>query len=82
VRTIGGSIGSAVVAAVITSNATSQGLPTDHAFTAGFSVCAGVAVLAVIAALALPSAHRRHDEAVVVGVEDLPPEPEKLHLPV
>ena len=58
-RTIGSSIGTAVVAAVITSNSTPQGLPTDDAFTAGFWVCAGVAVLAVVASLALPSARRQ-----------------------
>ncbi|MFE9190285.1 MFS transporter [Micromonospora sp. NPDC007208] len=80
-RTIGSSIGAAVVAAVITSNSTPQGLPTDAAFTAGFWVCAGVAVLAVFAALALPSARRRHEQAVAAGVDDLPPEPVELHLP-
>ncbi|RSM74155.1 MFS transporter [Actinoplanes sp. ATCC 53533] len=58
-RTIGSSIGTAVVAAVISSHTTPQGLPTDDAFTYGFWVCAGVAVLAVVAALALPSARRR-----------------------
>ena len=79
-RTIGSSIGTAVVAAVITSHSTPQGLPTDAAFTAGFWVCAGVAVLAVLASLALPSAHRRHEQAVAAGVQDLPPEPAELHL--
>ncbi|MGK5683707.1 MFS transporter [Actinoplanes sp. URMC 104] len=80
-RTIGSSIGTAVVAAVITSKTTPQGLPTDDAFTVGFWVCAGVAVLAIAAALALPSAHRRHEEAVASGVGDLPPEPAELHVP-
>ncbi|GAA1509678.1 MFS transporter [Dactylosporangium maewongense] len=80
-RTIGSSIGTAVVAAVITSKSTPRGLPTDAAFTTGFWVCAGVAVLAVVASLALPSAHRRHEEAVAAGVKDLPPEPAELHLP-
>lgn len=80
-RTIGSSIGTAVVAAVITAHSTPRGLPTDTAFTAGFWVCAGVAALAVAAALALPSAHRRHEQAVAVGVQDLPPEPAELHLP-
>jgi len=79
-RTIGSSIGTAVVAAVITSNSTAQGLPTDKAFTSGFWVCAGVAALGILAALALPAARRRHEEAVAVGVEDLPPEPVELHL--
>ncbi|WP_033341566.1 MFS transporter [Catenuloplanes japonicus] len=80
-RTIGSSIGTAVIAAVISSHSTPQGLPTDDAFTVGFWVCAGVAVLAIAAALAVPSAHRRHVEAVAHGVDDLPPEPEELHLP-
>ena len=61
-RTIGSSIGTAIVAAVITSNSTPQGLPTDDAFTYGFWVCAGVAVLAVLASLALPSARRRNEQ--------------------
>jgi EmrB/QacA subfamily drug resistance transporter len=77
-RTIGSSIGTAVVAAVITSHTTARGLPTDDAFTYGFGVCAVVAVLAVAAALALPSAHRRHEQAVATGVADLPPEPVEL----
>jgi EmrB/QacA subfamily drug resistance transporter len=80
-RTIGSSIGTAVIAAIITSHTTAQGLPTDAAFTTGFWVCAGVGVLAVAAALALPSAHRRHEQAVAAGVEDLPPEPVEIHLP-
>ena len=79
-RTIGSCIGTAVVAAVITSNTTPQGMPTDAAFTNGFWVCAGVAVLAVVAAIALPSAHKRHDQAVEAGVDDLPPEPQEIHL--
>ncbi|MEU9273093.1 hypothetical protein AB0E04_48165 [Streptomyces sp. NPDC048251] len=72
VNTIVRTIGSAVSAAVIASDSTPQGLPTDQAFTTGFRVCAGVALLAV---LALPSAPRRHGQAVAAGVEDLPPEP-------
>ena len=35
----------------------------------------------VLAVLALPSARRRHAEAVAAGIDDLPPEPEELHLP-
>ncbi|MET0422817.1 MAG: MFS transporter [Actinoplanes sp.] len=80
-RTIGSSIGTAVIAAVITSHSTAQGLPADAAFTTGFWVCAGVAVLAVAAALALPSAHQRHEQAVADGVADVPPEVAEIHLP-
>jgi EmrB/QacA subfamily drug resistance transporter len=75
VRTIGGSVGSAVVAGMIASNSTPQGLPTDHAFTIGFWACAAVGVLALIAALALPSARRRRQQAATAGVDDLPAEP-------
>jgi EmrB/QacA subfamily drug resistance transporter len=79
-RTIGGSIGTAVVAAVITSHSTPQGLPTDAAFTTGFWACAGVAVLAVLAALAMASARRGREQAVAAGVDDLPPQPAELNL--
>ncbi|HEX9034200.1 MAG TPA: MFS transporter [Streptosporangiaceae bacterium] len=82
VRTIGGSIGTAVVAAVIASSSTTQGLPLNQAFTRGFWICAAVAALAVLAVLLLPPARRRHEQAVAVGVEDLPPEPEETHLHV
>jgi len=58
-RTIGSSVGTAVIAALISSQATPQGLPGDDAFTIGFWACAGVAVLAVLGALAAPSARRR-----------------------
>ncbi|GIF72983.1 MFS transporter [Asanoa siamensis] len=75
-RTIGSSIGTAVVSMIITSNSTPQGLPTDAAFTTGFWACAGVAVVAVVAVLALPSARKRHEQAVALGVTDVPPEPE------
>jgi EmrB/QacA subfamily drug resistance transporter len=67
-RTIGSSIGTAVVAAVISSQSTPQGLPTDDAFTYGFWVCAGVAVLAVLAAVVLPSIRR---QTAGIGVEEV-----------
>ncbi|WP_433222254.1 MFS transporter [Dactylosporangium sp. CS-047395] len=76
-RTIGSSIGTAVIAAVIASNTTARGLPTDSAFTKGFWLCTGVAVIGIVAALILPSARRRHEQAVRVGVEDLPADAER-----
>jgi EmrB/QacA subfamily drug resistance transporter len=71
VRTIGSSVGTAVIAALISSHSTAQGLPTDDAFTIGFWACAGVAVLAVVAALAAPSMRARRAAAVAAGVTDL-----------
>ncbi|WP_250007864.1 MFS transporter [Actinoplanes sp. M2I2] len=60
-RTIGGSIGTAVLAALLTSQTTALELPTDRSFTMAFWLCAGVAGLAVPAALALPGAGARRD---------------------
>jgi hypothetical protein len=48
----------------------------------GFWACAGIAVLAIVAALALPGARRRHEAAVEAGAEDLPPEPAEIHVPL
>ena len=53
-RTIGSSIGTAAVAAVLSAHSTIQGMPTDHAFVVGFGVGAGMAILATLAALILP----------------------------
>jgi len=58
-RTVGSSVGTAVIAAVLASSVTSQGIATNGAFTAAFWTCTGAALLAVLAALALPSALAR-----------------------
>jgi EmrB/QacA subfamily drug resistance transporter len=73
-RTIGSAIGTAVIAALISSNTTAQGLPKDVAFTNGFWVCAVVAVLAVAAAVAAPSIRGRREAARKLGIEDFPEE--------
>jgi len=73
-RTIGSSIGTAVIAAIITANSTPQGLPKDDAFTIGFWVCAGVAVLAILATIVAPSMLKRREQALALGIEDFPDE--------
>ncbi|MFB2599930.1 MFS transporter [Herbiconiux sp. P17] len=70
IRTVGSSIGTAVIAALISSNVTAQGAPTDTAFTVGFWASAGVGVLAIIAALVAPSLRARRREAAAAGVDD------------
>ncbi|MGA1838126.1 MFS transporter [Herbiconiux sp. 11R-BC] len=70
IRTIGSSIGTAVIAALISSNVSAQGAPLDEAFTIGFWASAGVGVLAIAAALAAPGLRARRREAVAAGVED------------
>lgn len=57
-RTIGSGIGTAVIAAVLAAGTAPGGAPGDQVFTLGFGVCAGVGVLAVLAALVLRG--RRH----------------------
>ena len=71
VRTIGGSIGTAVVAAVIASDTSAQGMPSDHAFTLGFWVCAAVGVLAILAALAMPGRGRRRQDPIDAELETI-----------
>ncbi|MCD4852150.1 MFS transporter [Arthrobacter sp. AK01] len=69
-RTVGSSIGTAVIAALISSNITPQGAPSDDAFTIGFWVSAGVGVLALLAALVVPSRVQRRRNAEAAGIDD------------
>ena len=72
-RTIGGSIGTAVVAAVLAANITPRGLPAESAFTIGFWVCAGVGALSIVAALALPTTRGRRGGLAPDAALALPP---------
>jgi hypothetical protein len=64
IRTIGGSIGAAVMASIVTSQLEPSGLPREAGYTTGFAVMAGGLVLAALAGLLIPSARgvRRADE--------------------
>lgn len=55
VRTIGGSLGSAVLAEILTSHADPHGIAAERVFTTGLWICAAVAAGGVLAALALPA---------------------------
>jgi hypothetical protein len=55
IRTIGGSIGSAVMASIVTSQLEPSGLPKESGYTTGFAAMAGGLVLAGLAALLIPS---------------------------
>ena len=70
-RTIGSSIGTAVIAALLSSNVSPQGAPVDDAFTIGFWASAGVGVLAIVAALVAPSLRQRRRDAAAAGVDDI-----------
>ena len=63
IRTIGGSIGSAVMASIVTSQLGPTGLPKESGYTTGFAVMAAGLVLAALAGLLIPAARglRRGD---------------------
>ncbi|WZH54176.1 MAG: MFS transporter [Nocardioides alkalitolerans] len=54
IRTIGGSIGSAVMAGVVTAHVGLGGLPEESGYVIGFALIAGGMVLAAVAACAIP----------------------------
>ncbi len=56
IRTIGGSIGAAVMASIVTAKLEPSGLPAASGYTTGFGVMAGVVAVAALAALLIPSA--------------------------
>ena len=55
IRTIGGSIGAAVMASIVTSQLGPSGLPKESGYTAGFATMAAGLVLAALAGLLIPS---------------------------
>jgi sugar phosphate permease len=55
IRTIGGSIGSALMASIITAHLGRTGLPAASGYTVGFAMLAGGLVLATLAALLIPA---------------------------
>ncbi|MCE0536373.1 MFS transporter [Kineosporia rhizophila] len=69
-RTIGGSIGTAVVSSIIASHTTSGGLPAESGFTSAFILMTVLAAVAVGAALLVPTRTRIDRRTVVVAEED------------
>ena len=63
IRTIGGSIGAAVMASIVTSQLAPSGLPKEAGYTTGFAVMTGGLILAALAALLMPSAARMRQAA-------------------
>jgi predicted MFS family arabinose efflux permease len=59
IRTIGGSIGAAVMASIVTSDLQPSGFPVEAGYTAGFAVLAAALALGAVAGLLIPSTARR-----------------------
>jgi EmrB/QacA subfamily drug resistance transporter len=55
IRTIGGSIGSALMASIVTSQIGASGLPKEAGYTGGFAMLAGGLVLAALAGMLIPA---------------------------
>jgi EmrB/QacA subfamily drug resistance transporter len=58
IRTIGGSIGAAVMASIVTARLEPSGLPREAGYTTGFAVMAAGLVVAALAGLLIPSQRR------------------------
>ena len=71
IRTIGGSIGAAVMASIVTSQLAPSGLPKESGYTTGFAAMAGGLVLAAVAGLFLPSALRRRHAVSAVDFAEV-----------
>jgi MFS family permease len=58
IRTIGGSIGSAVMASIVTARLQPSGFPEESGYVIGFAALAGGLVLAALASLWIPVGRR------------------------
>ena len=58
IRTIGGSVGAAVMASIVTSSLDADGLPKESGYTIGFAMLAGALLVAAVAAVFMPTAPR------------------------
>ncbi|WNI18524.1 MFS transporter [Actinacidiphila sp. ITFR-21] len=58
IRTIGGSIGAALMASIVTASPAADGLPREAGYTHGFTMLAGALVVAALAALLIPATGR------------------------
>jgi EmrB/QacA subfamily drug resistance transporter len=56
IRTIGGAIGAAVMSSIVTSTLLSNGQPAAKGYTEGFAFLAAMTVVAIVAAILIPTA--------------------------
>jgi MFS family permease len=70
IRTIGGSIGSAVMAGILTAHLTSGGYPAERGYTVGFIVLGAVMALASLAAVRMPDSHQQSSGGVLADAAD------------
>ncbi|MCL2552620.1 MAG: MFS transporter [Actinomycetia bacterium] len=67
IRTIGGSIGAALMASVVTASPAADGLPREAGYTHGFAMLGGALLVAALAAVLIPVT--RHTSRIAVSGE-------------
>ncbi|GAB7051117.1 MFS transporter [Catenuloplanes indicus] len=70
IRTIGASIGTAVVASIVTGHMQPNGLPYESGYTTAFWVMTGLAATAVALSLLVPVVRPQHTEDVATGTPE------------
>jgi MFS family permease len=70
IRTIGGSIGSAVMAGILTAHLTTGGYPAERGYTIGFIVLGVVMALASLAAVLIPESHEQQSGGHLADAAD------------
>ncbi|MFK0058358.1 hypothetical protein ACIQTN_03845 [Streptomyces werraensis] len=58
IRTVGGSIGAALMTSVVTADPAPTGLPRESGYTHGFAMLGGALLIAVLAVLLMPRPSR------------------------
>ncbi|MFI0897570.1 MFS transporter [Streptomyces sp. NPDC020983] len=77
IRTIGGSIGAALMASVVTASPAADGLPREAGYTHGFAMLGGALLIAAVAALLIPVGRR----TTRIDFADEPQHPELAMVP-
>jgi MFS family permease len=87
IRTIGASIGTAIVSSVVAGHPGVRGLPAEAGFTESFLILAGIAVAALAVATVVPASHRAdgpaqglHDQGEVVDQGQMALAGDQVHL--
>ena len=70
IRTIGGAIGAAVMAGILTAHLTTGGYPAERGYTVGFVVLGVVMALASLAALLIPDTHQQNSGGALADAVD------------
>ncbi len=70
IRTIGGAVGSAMMAGVVTAHVGASGFPVERGYTVGFAILAGCLLLAAGCALLIPDSHDQPTEGRLADADN------------